>query len=289
MKRIPLVVIFIVIISYPVSTFAQRGPNPKNLLDQLGRNANSYFLSANRPSYDISAYIVDKKTFELSIDPSFGSGTSELPLTFSYGLSNRVQLFAGIDVYDQTFRFDGRKASGFGDANIGFTYKFQSSKKFTHVFQILVKIPTASATEQVGTGHPDYHFGIAEGFTSGKFGYELSLELGMLHRRDLPAVLHPNGVYTQGLLDSIKAYYDYNFEPEIKASFTPTIYFSESFLAYTGLEFSRNTKLNYNSGDFYLGLGYLPSELIYLSLGISKPVVQNSTASFSAGIAFTFK
>lgn len=280
---------FVFILFISNSVFAQRGPNPKNLLDELGRNANSYFLSANRPTYGIDTYIADKKTLEVSLDASFSSGTSELPLTLSYGLSKRVQLFAGIDVYNQTFRFDGKKASGVGDANIGVTYKFQSSSKFTHVFQTLVKIPTASATQQVGTGHPDYHFGIAEGFTSGKFGYDLSLELGMLHRRDLPAILNPNGVFTQGILDSIKTYYDYNFEPEITAAFSPMVYFSDSFLGYTGLTFSRNTKLDYNSGTFYFGLGYAPSDLVYLSLSISKPLEKNSTAQFGTGIAFTFK
>src|SRR5260221_12575087 len=141
MKKLLIFCFALFIIILPDFISAQGGPGPKNILDQLGRNANTYFLSANRPTYGVDSYIVDKKSLELSIDPSFSSGTSELPVTLSYGLSNKVQLFAGIDAYNQTFRFDGKKASGVGDANIGFTYKFQSSSKFTHVFQTLVKIP----------------------------------------------------------------------------------------------------------------------------------------------------
>ena len=237
----------------------------------------------------MDTYIADKKTLEIDADAFFGGGSTEVPFTLYYGLSNKVQLFAGIDVYNQTFRFDGRKTSGIGDANIGITYEFQSSKKFTHIIQTLVKIPTASATNEVGTGYADYHFGIAQGFTAGKFAYDLSFDLGMLHRRDVPAVVQGSHIYTQGLVDSINTYYNYTFEPEIMLAFTPSIDFSDSFLAYTGVDFTRNTKLNYNSGDFYFGLGFILSKVTYLSFGLSKPFGKNTSGEFSTGLAYTIK
>ncbi len=288
MKRIPLIFIFIFIISYPVSVFAQRGPDPKNLIDKLGRTAQAYFLTANRPTYDFSAFILDKGTFELSIDPDFNNNTVQVPLTFSYGLSKRVELFTGIDMYNEAYKFDGVKSSGIGDANIGFAWQFQHSKSFTHVFQTIIKIPTASASSQIGTGHPDYHFGIAQGFTYKKFVYELSFEFGFLHRRDLPSVNRPNKIYSQGLLDSIKTYYDYKFEPEVTLSFTPSINLSDNFLIYTGLSFSRNTKLDYNTSIGFLGFGFSPSNTVSLTLGASDGFDKGGNWQVNSGIAFTF-
>ena len=289
MNRIIYILVLAGILLFPFSAHSQGGPDPRKLLDKLGRNAEAYFLSANRPTYTVNTYEVGKRTFEISIDPSFNNTTVQVPLTVTYGLSNKVELFTGIDIFNQTYKFDGAKVSGIGDANFGVAYEFQSSKRFTHIFQTLVKIPTASANQQMGTGKADYHFGIAEAFTYKKFGYELTFDLGMLNKRPLPNVKNPNKIYTQGLIDSINSFYDYKFEPEIALTFTPIVNFSDSFLLYVGAGFTRNTRFNFNTTMTYIGFGYSPSDAVSITLGGSNGFGNTGNWEATTGAAFSFK
>ncbi len=289
MKKIIFAVAAAGLFLHPFSAYSQNGPDPKKLLDKLGRTAEAYFLSASRPTYSVNSYVVDKGSFEISIDPSFNNNTAQIPITVTYGVSNKVEFFTGMDLLNQTYKFDGGKVSGIGDANVGLAYEFQSSKHFTHVFQALIKIPTASANQQVGTGKADYHFGIAEDYSYKKFEYEFTFDLGMLGKRDLPTVKNPNRIYTQGLLDSINNFYDYKFEPEISFTFSPVVNFSDHFLLYVGAGFTRNTRLNYNSALGFLGLVYSPSDAVSLSLGGSNSFGNEGNWEAVTGAAFSFK
>jgi hypothetical protein len=288
MKNIRYVLTLALIVLFALPANSQNNPNPHKLLDALGRNANTFFLLANRPSFGMSSYLTDKGYWEISIDPTLNKDASEVPFMVSYGLSRKVELSAGMDLFKQSYRFDGKKISGVGDANIGVKFKIQESKSFTHAVQMIVKIPTASTKDQLGTGHPDYHFGIMQGYSNKNFGYDFALQIGLLQRRDIP-VLNSAPVYTQALLDSMRVYYDYKFEPEISVSMSPSVSLSDKFQFYFGAAFSRNTKLDYNSTAGYAGFSYSPTDVFGLSAGISNSFQEGGAMDLNLGFAFTFR
>jgi hypothetical protein len=267
------------------SIFSQRHPGIRDLLNQLGITTYSYLLTANRPVYDVDAEMPEKGKIELNTGLAFGKDIGEIPLTFSFGAGKNLDLFAGIDLYSQSYSFVGKKISGVGDSNLGMKFRFQNSESFSHVFQALIKIPTASSETELGTGKADFHFGVAESYIHKSFGYDLSLELDFLGRKDFP----PTGKYIpriQSAVDSLKSIYDYKYEPELVISAGPSLDVSQKTVLYTGFSFNRNMKLNYNTTLLYAGAGINFTKVFALSLGLSYGLQQSGSWNLSAGFNF---
>jgi hypothetical protein len=255
----------------------------KKITDALGYTAKSYLLSANRPSIGINAYLTPKRKVSLDIGTAFNNNFYEVPVDLEYGISNSVILIAGIPILTQAYKFNGDKVSGLGDAHLGFKFRIQESEHFIHAFQFAVKIPTASKSEELGTGRIDYHFGLAEGYYAGRFSYELTAELNLLRRRDFPDRQF-NIVLIQNIVDSIKQYYDYKFEPELAFSFSPAVDIGNNFEIYTGAAYSNNLRLNYDTMQLFAGFGYSLSDKASLSLGYSIEVIRGPGWLASAGL-----
>lgn len=262
---------------------AQIRHNIRNILSQFGETPLAYLLSANRPSYSVDAYTADENTWEIDASIAVSKDIVEVPLSLSYGISDRFEIFTGIDLYNQSYNFNGKKIDGVGDANLGFKLKFQESRLFTHVFQALVKLPTASSQTQLGTGLADWHFGVAQGFNVGSFGYELSLELNLLNRRNLPSLTTGRPIIIEQILENLKKKYDYKFEPEFIFSISPSLGLSRRFMIYTGVVFARNMRLNYNTSQLVTGLGYQATDNFLISIGGTIGLQNSSGFVFSSG------
>jgi hypothetical protein len=243
-------------------SFCQIRPDIHEILAELGNNAQAYFLSANRPSYGISAYSTPRHRLDMDISMSANNEIFELPVSISYGISKNTEVFSGISLYTRTYDFRGNKIGGVGDANLGIKYKFQES--------------------DLGTGYADFHFGVAEGFSYESWGYDLSFEFNFLKRRNFPTVRVPAEL--QRSIDSLKSSYNYKYEPEFVFTFGPALDISDKVGIYAGYSFSRNLKLDFNTSEFYTGLGYELSDKTSIGIGASFGIKNASKWILSAGI-----
>ncbi len=279
-----LVTLLITLLSSNV--FSQRRGGNK-LLDILGQTAYSYLLSANRPGYGVDAFTMEKGKTSLSLGISYGDEVIDVPVSLSYGLTDNFELSAGLSSYTESYNFSGSKISGIGDSYLGVKYSFLESDYFIYGVQGIIKIPTASSSKELGTGKVDLYFGLAQGFVKGNFGYDLSLEVNLLQRRDFPNTKKYPAII-QNQIDSAKSGYDYKFEPEIVISGGPSVDISKKISMYAGYSFSRNTRLNYNSHSIYSGIGFVLSKKIGMSLGGSYGLEEAGTLGISGGLNFSF-
>lgn len=256
----------------------------RNLTSELGYTARSYLLSANRPSYSISAFMTEKKKFDLYLGLSFDDEYVEFPVYLDYGLSNSVNLFGAIPVYTQAYNFRGNKVDGIGDAQAGIKFKIQESRNFIHAFQFALKIPTASSVNELGTGKVDFHFGLAQGYYSGKFGYELTGELNLLSKRDFQNTPSVTSLLSNSAVDSLEHIYNYDFEPEMVLSFSPSVDVSQRTVLYGGVLYSRNFKLDFDTGQLFMGLGYYFTYENSVNAGFSIGILNEPSWLFSAGV-----
>jgi len=270
-------------LSYSAESNAQGRISVKKVLDEFGNTARAYLLSANRPSYGVSSFTTPKNNVSIDIGAAFNDEFIEVPFSLSYGLTDKVELQTEISVYTQSYNFSGEKIDGVGDAKIGFKYKFQESDYFEHAFQLIIKLPIASAETQLGTGKFDFHFGIAQGFYYKNFSYDISAELNFLKRRDFPD-LKKVPKLLQPAIDSIKNLYDYQYEREMAFSFSPAYNMSDNSVVYTGISFSRNFKLDYNSLQIYGGFGCSISQKVSVSAGASYGLLNEKSWLISSGI-----
>jgi hypothetical protein len=278
--------LFVLSLLFITNASSQTRPNIKTLVDALGRNARVYFLSANRPSYGVSAFTVGKDNIELYTGVSFGDGFAEVPVQISYGITKNIELFGTITPFLQTYDFEGNQISGFGDAGIGAKFKIHESEHFSHAIETVVKIPTASSTKELGTGRVDFHFGLGHAYSADVWGYDAGIELNLLHRRDLPGIGPDVPLVLRNAIDSIKKVYDYKYEPEIGFSLGPVVYPSARIYIYSGFAFSRNTKLDYSSSSIFAGTGYLMSNVFSLSAGASYGLSEGGSWMGSVGLTF---
>lgn len=278
--------ILILLLISDTSSYSQR-VRGNRLLDLLGRTAYSYLLSANRPGYGADAFTLEKGKTSLSLGVSYSDEVIDVPVSVSYGVTDNFELSAGLSPYTESYNFLGSKINGVGDSYIGLKYSFLESDYLIHAFQSIVKIPTANSSKELGTGKVDMHFAFAQGFVKGRFGYDLSLEINLLQRRDFPTgKKYP--VLIQQIIDSAKASYDYRFEPELVLSGGPSVDLSKRVSVYTGLSFSRNMRLNYNSTGIYGGIGFMLSKKSGFSVGGSYGLNETGTWGVSGGLNFTF-
>lgn len=259
----------------------------KRLIDIYGQTAYSYLLSANRPGFGVDAYINEKGKASLSAGVSFNNETFDIPVSLSYALTENIELSAGVSPYTQSYDFAGSKIRGFGDAFVSGKYVLPEAGNFSHALQFLVKLPTASAQKELGTGNYDFHFGAAQSFYYESFGYDLSLELNLLKRKDKPTQKKYIAVI-QNLIDSVNSLYDYSYEPEIVISGGPSLSLGQKFSVYSGFSFSRNMRLNYNSSQIYGGFGVSVSKVLSLGAGASYGFGEASYWLISSSFYFIF-
>lgn len=270
----------------PASSESQSRKRVNTLLDLYGQTAYSYFLSANRPGYGVDAYTMEKGKASISAGISYGDEAIDIPLSFSYGLTDNLEVSTGLSPFTESYNFAGSKISGLGDSYTSLKYSFLESDHFVHAFQFLVKLPTASSTKELGTGKVDYCFGLAQGFVYRNFGYDFSVELNLLSRRDFPGSKKYPPII-QNKLDSVKNQYNYTFEPELVISGGLSFEFSKSVSGYAGYSFQRNTRLNYNSSSVYGGLGFIAGKRIGISVGGSYGLEEAGTWGISGGLNFS--
>lgn len=278
--------ILILLLIFDSATYSQRKKGNR-LLDLLGRTAYSYLLSANRPGYGADAFTLEKGKTSLSLGVSYSDEVLDVPVSVSYGVTDNFELSAGISPYTESYNFLGSKVNGVGDSYAGLKFSFLESDYFIHAFQSIIKIPTASSSKELGTGKVDMYFAIAQGYVNGRFGYDLSFEVNLLQRRDFPAGKKYPAVLLQQI-DSVKNSYDYTFEPELVISGGPSVDISKRVSLYTGLSFSRNTRLNYNSTGIYGGMGIMLSKKSGFSIGGSYGLEETGTWGISTGLSYTF-
>ncbi len=270
-----------------VNNIYSQGKRIDNLLSIYGQTTYSYLLSANRPGYGVDAFTTEKGKTSLSLGISYGDEIIDVPVSVSYGITDNLELSAGISPYTESYNFLGNKITGVGDSYIGTKYSFGESEHFIYAIQGLLKIPTASSSKELGTGKVDLLFGVAQGFVCGKFGYDLSFEFNLLQRRDFPNSKNYPAII-QRQIDSLKSSYDYKYEPEIVISGGPSFDISNKVSMYAGFSFARNTRLNYNSESIYGGLGFVLSKKTGVSVGGSYGLEEAGSWGLYSGLNITF-
>lgn len=283
-----LLVLLAVIMFIPASTESQNRKRVNTLLDLYGQTAYSYFLSANRPGYGVDAYTLEKGTGSISVGISYGDEVIDVPVSFSYGITDQFEVSAGLSPFTESYNFAGSKISGLGDSYASLKYSFLESDRFIHAFQFLVKLPTASSSKELGTGKADLCFGLAQAYAFKSFGYDLSVELNLLNRRDFPtSKKYPPTI--QNKFDSVKSQYDYTYESELVISGGPSFEFSKIVSGFAGYSFSRNTRLNYNSSSVYGGLGFVAGKRLGFSIGGSYGLEEAGTWGISGGLSYSLR
>ena len=286
-KHNSILVLFIAVIMFiPASSESQNRKRVNSLLDLYGQTAYSYFLSANRPGFGVDAYTLEKGKGSISAGISYGDEVIDIPVSFSYGITDNLEVSAGLSPFTESYNFAGSKISGFGDSYTSVKYSFLESDHFVHAFQFLVKLPTASSSKELGTGKADLCFGLAQAYAYKNFGYDLSFELNLLNRRDFPASKKYPAII-QNKLDSVKSQYNYTYEPELVISGGPSFELSKLVSCYAGYSFSRNTRLNYNSSSIYGGLGFVAGKRLGISIGGSYGLEEAGTWGISGGLSFS--
>jgi len=262
------IILFILVFEFTFN-FASSQPRPyiNQIVSQINSYAVAYLISANRPSYGISPYLTPKGYLYTGAGVYFNKDIYDIQFDLGYGVSNKVELSLGMTAYLKSYNFTGEAIRGFGDSYIGFKYRFHESNYFSHAFQTIVKIPTASKSRELGTGKADLYFGLAEGFGYKNFGYDLSIECNLLARRDFPPLNMIIPAILKEKIDSLKKVYNYKYEPEIAFTFSPSYSFSDNVYCYTGYNFTRNTRLNFNTSSVLGGIGFAIGEVISFSLG----------------------
>lgn len=281
-----VIILLSVLLLIPASAESQNRKRVNTLLNLYGQTAYSYFLSANRPGYGVDAYTLEKGKGSISAGISYGDEVIDIPVSFSYGITDHLEVSAGLSPFTESYNFAGSKISGLGDSYASLKYSFLESDHFVHAFQFLVKLPTASSSKELGTGKADFCFGLAQAYGSRNFGYDLSIELNLLNRRDFPSSKKYPPII-QNRLDSVKNQYNYTFEPELVISGGPSFEFSKHVSGYAGYSFQRNTRLNYNSSSIYGGLGFVAGKRLGISVGGSYGLEEAGTWGISAGINFS--
>ena len=282
--RLLIAILLTLVLSSNIFSQRIRG---NRLLEVLGQTAYSYLLNANRPGYGVDAFTMERGKTNLSIGLSYSDEVIDIPVSVNYGLTDDLELSAGLSPYTESYNFQGNKINGFGDSYLGVKYSFLETDYFIHGIQAVVKLPTASRNSELGTGKADVYLGVAQGYVNGNFGYDLSFEFNILQRRDFPNTKKSPAVI-QNQIDSAKSSYDYSIEPEIVISGGPSFNISKNVSTYIGFSFSRNTRLNYNSQSLYGGAGLMLSKKTGLSLGGSYGLEEAGTWGVSAGLGFTF-
>lgn len=279
---LPFLIFFII----TNSSFAQK-IDIREIIVKLGNVARAYFLTANRPSFGVSTYTPEKNHLDINIGIVFNNEIFIVPASLGYGITDKLGVFTSADAYMTSFNFVGKRIDGFGDIILGMRYRFHESKYFAHTLEGAFKIPTASSRKELGTGFVDFHFGYGNAYSRKSFGYDLSVELNFLRRRKYPDENIERPIILQEAIDSIKAVYNYKYEPELIFTIGPSYNFSQKLSIYGGISLSRNFRLKFSTAQIYAGSGYAFSDQVVVGLGGSFGLLNSSPWLVSLDCNFT--
>lgn len=282
--RKSLIILFLILLF--CDSYSQNNLRRK-IFDAQRDAAYNYLMNANRPSPDFSSDMILKDKGAADFSFSSDGDYPEFTVSGTYGLSNSVNLIGTFTVYTINYNLNGTKFNGLGDLLLSSRFLLGEGKYFSHYAQISVKLPTAKSGDQLGTGKLDYHFGVIENFSDDKLSCDVSASMDMLGRPDFPTT-KSKALIVQQEIDSVKQFYDFNFQPNYSLSLYPTYLVTDNFSISTGIDFSRDMKLNFNSSTFYLGLGYDFTDKISLSAGSDFNILNSSNYTVSGDLTISF-
>lgn len=263
--------------------------NLRNRIFDAQRDAAyNYLLNANRPSADFSSYIIEKGKWAMDLSGSTDGDYPEASVSGTYGLSDNITLVGTFSFFTTNYNLSGTKFTGTGDLLISSRFLLSEGELFSHYAQVSVKIPTAKSDDQLGTGKLDYHAGLIGNFTKGNFSCDLAGTIDMLGKPDFPVTNKKLSTIVQQEIDSVKKLYDYQFQQNFSLSLFPTYSLSDKFSVSTGVDFSRDMKLNSNSSTFYIGAGYNFSDKISFSGGSDFNIINSSSYTISGNLTIDF-
>lgn len=246
-----------------------------------------FLLDASRPDYDINTDIIDAKVFSSDISGSGNSDFTTLNLDINYGLSRSFILSAGIDILNSQYNYKDVRKSGVGDAFLSLRYHKDVNKYLSIISDVYTKLPIASTKKDLGTGKPDLYFGLALISDAGVFGIQSTFSVGLLSKQPFPSSADSTVFPAlQNAINSYKADYDYNIEPVFSVDLCPNIDLSDNVNLYAGLDYARNTRLNFNTATFYSGISYTIIKALNLNAGFNAGVLNYTDSSFNVGLTF---
>ena len=280
--------ILLILISTLSAVFAQPGVRTRRGIRLLSDNAaEEYLLNAQRPEYEISANSLTPEELSAGISYTGNSDFSTLNLDGSYTLNKNLLLGAGLDLFNSQYNLRDVKKSGIGDGYVSLSYTYQKTEDLIYSGGIMAKIPIATKKNDLGTGKPDIHFGLANYFNTGSISFQSSVTLGLLSKQDFPNAADSTATpQIQRAIDSLKSAYDYNIEPAITFNFSPEIDLNENVALYCGLSFTRNMRLNYNSSVAYFGLNVTPANAISFTAGYTAGISNYKGNYFNLGFSY---
>jgi hypothetical protein len=278
---------FSIILMLFCDSYSQNGIRRK-IYDAQKDAAYNFLTNANRPSPDFSSDMINKEKWALDFSGSTDGNYPEASVTGTYGLTDKINLSSTITLFTTNYNLNGNKFTGIGDILLNSRFTLSEGESFSNFAQVSVKIPTAKSDDQLGTGKADYHLGLIENYSKGNLSCDLSASLDMLGRPDFPSANKKLPAIVQQEIDSVKQFYDFSYQPNYTLSFYPTYTVSDKVSLSTGIDFSRDMKLNSNSSTFYLGLGYDFSESASFSFGSDFNIINSSDYCISGDLTLSF-
>jgi len=239
----------------------------------------NYLLEANRPYPDLSSDMYGKGQSAIDVYGSFNQDYTEVSISGTYGLSERVNVTGTVALLTTNYNVLDRRVSGVGDFLLSSRLLLGSGDYFSHYIQAGIKIPAAKTADKLGTGKFDYHFGFVENYANKSISCDFLASFDMLGRPDWPE--NQIAVY-QNAIDSVKANYDFTYQPNYTIGVYPSYYVNNNFSLTTGIDFSRDMRLNYNSSTYYLGFNYGLSNVSTLGVGSNFNILNSANYYFTA-------
>jgi len=268
--------------SYAQNSLRQR------LFDASRDAAYNYLMNASRPSPDFSSDIIEKNKIAVDISGYTDGDYPGVSLTGTYGITDRFNVIANMDLFTTNYNLNGTKFTGLGDLLLSLRYDLGEGKFFSHYIEGSVKIPTAKSDDQLGTGKPDYYLGLIENYSEEKLSVDFAANVDFLGRPDFPSANKKLPAAVQQAIDSAKALYDFQFQTGYSLSLYPTYSINDTWSVTTGVDFSRDMKFNFNSATFYTGLGYNFSDKISFSTGSDFNIINSSDYTISGDLSISF-
>lgn len=271
------------------TSFGQSGLSVIKIRELLGNTAKAYLLSATRPGYIVDPYTNEANQFGMDISANISNSIFELPVYLTYGITDRIEIWSNFPVYTQSYNFNGNKIGGLGDVTMGIKYKFQQSALLTHSLQTGIKIPTANPNKDLGTGLVDFHSAIAQGIEFKNFSNSFYVELDYLKRRSAPQIdLKLPEKIKENIIDSLQRVFNYKYEAQLTLLLNPGYFIvKDKFEIYSGICFTRNYRLDFNTSSAFLGFDYIPGKHFSIDICSYYGIKNLDKFIFSGGITYS--
>lgn len=260
----------------------------KRLFDASRDAAYNYLMNASRPSPDFSSDMLEKNKVTVDLSGYTDGDYPGVSLTGTYGITDRFNVIANLDLFTTNYNLSGTKFTGVGDLLLSLRYDLGEGYYFSHYLETSVKIPTAKSDDQLGTGKFDYYLGLIENYSEEKLSVDFAANLNLLGRPDFPSANKKLPAILQQTIDSAKAFYDFQFQSGYTLSLYPSYSLSDNLTLTTGVDFSRDMKLNFNSATFYTGIGYDFTDKISFSAGSDFNIINSSDYTISGDLTLSF-